>query len=46
MYKYVTYKINIEYEIIKNKLRNLDIIFFKRILYIKTIGHIMNGTWK
>lgn len=43
MYKYVTYKINIEYEIIKNKLRNLD-IFFKKILYIKTIGHIMNGT--
>lgn len=29
MYKYVSYKINIEYEIIKNKLRSLDIIFLK-----------------
>lgn len=44
MYKYITYKINIEYKIIKSKLRNLNIIFFKRILYIKTIGHIINRT--
>lgn len=34
MYKYITYKINIKYEIIKNKLKNLD-TFFKRILYIE-----------